>query len=572
MEERLRLLACLAGFILLTFYSNGQGIGEYDQHGWTFLEPSADSRVVYVSSSSGNDSNDGLSASTAKETIAAGDELIRDGFPDHLLLKRGDVFENASLGRWKNGRSKSEPMVASYYGETGDRPLLIITEPFIQLAAQPRSHVAVVGLEFYKSNSDPDSPDFDNSGCSTGIAVFPGTAGAENWLVEDCKFRYCWLAAQGNVENGSGFLRNVYVRRNMITRSWAHNSTSDHLGRIQGLFANDIENLYIEENFFDHCGWNDQIEDANANQFNHDIYIQRTCFGDIILKGNILMRGSAHGVQLRSGGTARHNVMINNAIGMNIGYTSPPEYNTQPTLVADNVVTDGRPQIPNDTEFPQTGAIWGFWKQLIDDVTVEDNIVANMLDNRGGNMYPFKDFEDDNANALGDGNIAWNWERNDFPTESSHSDPNRNIASFASLKELDGLEGYSQLHLNRPLKTYTYELSAYEYLNYIREGFGKTSDLVSDFSFTGEVDPEPLGTKALRRIFAYPNPTSSTIKLENLPPNSEVSILSMSGRVVLKSVKVESNLLDLSKLESGMYLLKVLSDFEVTTLVRIRRK
>ena len=85
-----------------------KGIGQYDEYGWTVLEPSADSRIVYVSSSEGDDNNDGLSEATPKETIAAGDALIRDGFPDHLLLKRGDVFENVTLGRCKSGRSLSE--------------------------------------------------------------------------------------------------------------------------------------------------------------------------------------------------------------------------------------------------------------------------------------------------------------------------------------------------------------------------------------------------------------------------------------------------------------------------------
>src|SRR5690606_36580387 len=65
--------------------------GTIGPDGWTILTPCADSRVVYVSSSQGNDAFDGLSEATPKRTIAAGYALLRDGYPDWLLLKSGDV-------------------------------------------------------------------------------------------------------------------------------------------------------------------------------------------------------------------------------------------------------------------------------------------------------------------------------------------------------------------------------------------------------------------------------------------------------------------------------------------------
>ncbi len=77
-----------------------------DAAGWTVVDPSADSRIIYVSSSTGNDANDGLSARTAKRSIDAGMALVRDGSPDHLLLKRGDVFTDQSFANWyQSGRS-----------------------------------------------------------------------------------------------------------------------------------------------------------------------------------------------------------------------------------------------------------------------------------------------------------------------------------------------------------------------------------------------------------------------------------------------------------------------------------
>ncbi len=490
--------------IMVSFFAGpkllGQGIGTIDEYGWTVLTPSEDSRQVYVSSSEGNDDNDGLSPSTPKRTIGAADALIRTGFPDYLLLKRGDTFSGGTLGRWKSGRSAKEPLVLSYYGESGARPMIIVEQIFIRLLAQPRNHVAIVGIHFYKETSDPASPNFDNTNCVNALAIFPGPSGGENYLVEDCKFQYCWVAAQGK---NTTFLRNFSFRRNIVSQTWTHNSLTEHtggVGNIQGLFVSRIENLVIEENFFDHCGWSEEIEDANANQFNHNIYIQNDCAGETVLKGNVLMRGAAHGVQLRSGGNARHNVMINNAIGMNIGYSAAPTEYAGATTVSDNIVTDGRPQVPNDITFPQTGAVWGLWMQNIENASVDRNIVSNILEPTGLNMRPYQDFTDQdgdginfmNPNLFGEQNIAWNWVLQNFPNNEDWPDAARNIQSFASLKEWGDMEGYGQHHLNRPLGVYTYEYSAYEYLNYIREGFGFSNEETSDYFFTDtNADPDP---------------------------------------------------------------------------------
>ena len=73
--------------------------------GWTVVKPSSDSRVIYVSSSTGNDNNDGLSADSAVKTLKKAISLVRDGMPDQILLKRGDVWYE-SFGKWtKSGRS-----------------------------------------------------------------------------------------------------------------------------------------------------------------------------------------------------------------------------------------------------------------------------------------------------------------------------------------------------------------------------------------------------------------------------------------------------------------------------------
>src|SRR4051794_30747748 len=89
--------------------------------GWTNVTPSSDSRIVYVSNSSGNDSNSGLSSSAAVKSITRAKSLMRNGMPDEMLLKRGDTW-NESFGTWRtSGRSATEPQLVGAYG-TGERP------------------------------------------------------------------------------------------------------------------------------------------------------------------------------------------------------------------------------------------------------------------------------------------------------------------------------------------------------------------------------------------------------------------------------------------------------------------
>ncbi len=109
-----------------------------DQDGWTIFTPSADTRLLYVSSSAGDDAAGVAYAAAdaavgadpfrpvgpvhAFKTIAAAQKLAREGFPDWVLLKRGDSWrENPGV---RSGRSASEPSLIAAYGD-GPRPVLL---------------------------------------------------------------------------------------------------------------------------------------------------------------------------------------------------------------------------------------------------------------------------------------------------------------------------------------------------------------------------------------------------------------------------------------------------------------
>lgn len=92
-----------------------------DAQGWTVVTPPADARVVYVSSSAGNDDNAGLSPDLPVRSLKEGISRLRDKSGDQLLLRRG---WQESLSLWvKSGRSADQPIVVGAYG-TGDRPVL----------------------------------------------------------------------------------------------------------------------------------------------------------------------------------------------------------------------------------------------------------------------------------------------------------------------------------------------------------------------------------------------------------------------------------------------------------------
>ena len=92
-------------FVLLIFFSflNAVGTSLYgalNNGGWTIFTESVDTRKIFVSSTEGDDTNDGLTELAPKQTIIAGKALLRAGFPDWLLLRRGTP---GRMSHWETG-------------------------------------------------------------------------------------------------------------------------------------------------------------------------------------------------------------------------------------------------------------------------------------------------------------------------------------------------------------------------------------------------------------------------------------------------------------------------------------
>jgi hypothetical protein len=271
--------------------------------------PQADGEIViHVSSSTGVDGQDGRAPETAVKTVRRGQALLRDGHGDRLLLKRGDVFEE-TFGAWnKSGSNPDDPLVIGAYGE-GPRPKVVAQQTVFNIYGNgPLLHdLTISGIHFAAAGRNPDAPDFD--------PALPGSNGirivrpAHRITIEDCRFE-CFngnLILTGDARKGR--LQDIVVRRCLVLD--AYSTAGAHSG--QGLYADKVDGLTIENCVFDHNGWNEKVPGAIPNIFRHNIYISHDTSG-VKVRGNVIANGASHGMQMRAGGVCEGNLFINNAI------------------------------------------------------------------------------------------------------------------------------------------------------------------------------------------------------------------------------------------------------------------
>lgn len=326
--------------------------------GWTEFNASPDTRIVYVSSSTGSNSFNGLSENTPKQTIAAGKALMRHGFPDWLLLKKGDTFTE-NFGQWKTGgRSPTERQLISSYGPAGAARPLVRTGSssgiFTNLGGSSPTaldHIALVGIEMHPHTS---------SGASEGNGV-QWLVRSDDFLIEDCMIRgyFTNLVVQG----ASGArITNFQLRRSVIADAYTVAS-----GHAQGVYISGCDGALIEECVIDRNGWNTSIAGSVGTIFRHNVYIQDDNTG-VVFRGNIV--NGTDGVQIRPGGSATDNLFTRTAIallakGNGIGSAA------QAVDVRRNVILDGAnigPGLPRG---------WGLNVEEVASGTIAHNLIAN---------------------------------------------------------------------------------------------------------------------------------------------------------------------------------------------------
>ncbi|MDF1810494.1 MAG: hypothetical protein P1U42_12460 [Phycisphaerales bacterium] len=357
---------------------------EVNEQGWTVLEPSEDSRFVFVSSSTGNDSNSGFSPSRAVKSFDRAMDLMRDNSADWMLLKRGDVWDK-QIGTWNlSGRAPDERVVISSYGEGVERPRIEISSGSVITGGVSGdvNNVAIIGIHMVANRPNEES-----------VRGIRWLSTGENLLIEDCKIE----GFKDNVtcEALNGTFENFAMRRSVVVDAW---STDGHS---QGLFVVRTNGVVLEENVFDHNGWKVDVVDSLPTMFNQNIYIQKGVHGTEF-HGNLSSRASAAGIQMRSGGNASENMLYANPLGMRFGYRTldwPSEYASG--SIVDNVVLGGA---LSDDEM--TGSGVGFWIERINGAHVAGNVVSDYVEGSVTWAYQVSGYA---SNADFIGNVAHNW-------------------------------------------------------------------------------------------------------------------------------------------------------------------
>jgi hypothetical protein len=288
-------------------------------NGWTVVTPSANSVVYYVSSSTGNDSNTGLSAATPFATIAKAESKMVSGQPDEILLKCGDTFYGSFVNWIYSGQSASAPMLVSNYG-TGSLPLVYsgsASAGFATPINQPSNNAAVnyldvIGIRFDPQYHDPTLATFNLSGGGGTTGFFFENPGS-NILVEDCSFTY--YRYNVDIEAVEGPISNITFRRDVDDDAYCENG-----GHSQGLYAEDVSGITIDQCTFDRDGWDPAIyQDGAADLgFNHDMYIASTC-SNVTIQENVIAEASYAGIMARAGGNIDNNIFIDDAVACAFG-------------------------------------------------------------------------------------------------------------------------------------------------------------------------------------------------------------------------------------------------------------
>jgi hypothetical protein len=328
--------------------------------GFTDITPSPDTRTVYVSSTAGSDANSGLSANAPVRSIAKGMSLIRDNAPDHLLLKRGDSWAETVRSWSKSGRSANEPIVFGNYGDAAAaRPLIRAGAGTAFESSGSVDHLAVVGIHLWADKREPGAAGFDDTD-NFGMRFIASTEGL---LVEDCVIDQ--FGDNVYLSPYYGAQSNVTVRRSVITDAWSPKYKS------QGLYASDVDGLLLEDNVFDHNGWNEEADNGGASSMSHNVYIASPC-DDVVVRGNVFSDAASHGLQARAGGQITGNLFLRNPIHMSFGIVNGQTIKPGGVTgtVSGNVMLDSR-------KMGDSTRGWAIEVGNVRAAAIRDNVIAN---------------------------------------------------------------------------------------------------------------------------------------------------------------------------------------------------
>ncbi len=328
--------------------------------GFTAFPLPSGGRIIYVSSSQGNDSNTGLSPNSPLKSPQRGVEMLRSGFPDQLLFKAGDTFRGG-LGDWsRSGRDRNAKMVVGVYGD-GPRPRFFSDGQHLVSCHQSVNHVAFVGLHGYANRRDPSSRDYrGDHGSTKEVGVF-WFGNSDDLHFEDMKLE--WYTTGLVFQNSAGKIRNVRLHRMIVANHWKDKAD----GHAQGMYMQGVHDAEITDSIFDHNGWRPG-RDNERTKFNHNMYNQKDT-KRITIRRTILTRGSHNAVQLRGGGILEDSLLAYNPYGAFVAQEGG--------IIRRNVVLHGNDML---SSYPLGLALETLPSQF---ALIEDNIIAHKVGTAG---------------------------------------------------------------------------------------------------------------------------------------------------------------------------------------------
>ena len=410
---------------------------ERNAEGWTVFQSSSDTRKVYVSSSAGDDANSGLSPDQPVATLSRAKSLMRDGYPDWMLLRRGDTWTNQSLGRWTlRGRSIEEPMRISAYG-TGARPLLKTgADHGLTLWEGDGGGYGNLAITDIRLKAHT----YDGAEASGNPAGINWHDSGQNLLLENV--RIDGYASNIIVRSpGSADFRNLQVRRSVITDAFAKHGGYENGSHAQGMYTASVDGILVEENVFDHNGWNPAVEGAEPTIYNHNLYLHESSTADVVVRDNIIARASAHGLQARPGGVVEGNLFVDNALAFFIGGEGGSAY--------DNLVLHASDRTHGDGLYRATGIDM---KNIAGSEAFRNIIAQTPINGR----RPLFGLDGVDAHT----NIIFNW--GNYENVGPFLDPDRTIPGYDAMIGGEGtiasfLEGARTLSRNNWRSEYTAE-------------------------------------------------------------------------------------------------------------------
>ncbi|MEO0602540.1 MAG: right-handed parallel beta-helix repeat-containing protein, partial [Myxococcota bacterium] len=306
--------------------------------------------------------------------------------------------------RTTGGPSPDRPFVISAYGD-GPRPVVTPAKvgegspDGLRIWSNRFANFALVGVSIARP--------IDTFGGGAGISVLNPIA---HVLIEDVHFAgfATNLVLQGHKDVR---MTDVVVRRCVVEHAFVDRDQLD--AHASGLYASNVERLLIEESVFDHNGWSATIPGGYPTKFNHNLYIQRDNV-DVVVRGCIITRASAAGLQMRPGGEVRGNLFIENSDAFYLSDGQPDAAG----LAIGNVVLHG-----SDKNIE--GAIaWGIDLKNNAGYRAIDNIVAHGPEHAGAALVGLE-------GVTARDNVVYRWGTSDDvgPIRRLH-DPDRTIASY----------------------------------------------------------------------------------------------------------------------------------------------